>query len=273
MSDDVLSTSANSVSPSKTWRAVISMMLLVLWVLFMLVVYSFCQLLFSKYINTIYTTFHRGCCWIFSMKCHVEGDISNHQPTLFLSNHISYLDVFVLGSVWPSYFIAKSEVASWPVLGWLAKKQNTLFFERNGQKIRGQLVAMTEHFSQEKSLTLFPEGTSTEGEHVEPFKSSLLQSVENIDTQVLIQPVTVAYTNYQNKPMNRFIRDHYAWYAKMPFGSHFFSALGMGKSDVKIIFHPTVRLDDFESRKECAFHCWQQVSDGLNKSIHPKETL
>lgn len=255
---------SHSRSLTHTAWAVFSALLLVIWILLMLPVFFIFKHLLTSRMNIFYKFFHHVCCYLFAMKVSTEGAISDLKPTLFLSNHISYLDIFALGSKLPGYFIAKSEVAGWPILGKLAKMQNTLFFERKGNKIRAQLSIMSDHFDEKKNLILFPEGTSTEGEHVEPFKSSLLQSVEQAVNTVTIQPVTIAYTHYKNKPMNREVRDQYAWYATMPFGSHFFNALGLKKSSVKIIFHPTVVLTNFETRKECASYCWQQVSKGLN---------
>ena len=248
-------------------RTVYKSTLLVFWIFIMLFAYVACKLLAPKRMNSFYNFFHHVCCIIFSMRVSVEGEMSREAPTLYLSNHISYLDIFVLGAKLPGYFIAKSEVANWPVLGPLAKMQNTLFFERKGNKIRSQLNIMSKHFDQRKNLILFPEGTSTEGEHVEPFKSSLLQSVEQANETVTIQPVTVAYTHYKDAPMDKVRRDQYAWYAKMPFSSHFFYALGLRQSRVKVIFHPVVTLSDFETRKNCALHCWQQVSKGLESAI------
>jgi 1-acyl-sn-glycerol-3-phosphate acyltransferase len=255
-----------SLSFVHTIRAVFSAFCLVIWILLMLPVFYTFKYLFASHLDIFYKVFHNFCCYLFAMKVSTEGEMSVLKPTLFLSNHISYLDVFALSSKLPGYFIAKSEVAGWPVLGALAKIQNTLFFERKGNKIRAQLSIMTHHFDEQKNLILFPEGTSTEGEHVEPFKSSLLQSVEQAVATVTIQPITIAYTHYQNKPMSRGIRDQYAWYATMPFGSHYFNALGLNKSSVKIIFHPTIELTDFDTRKECALYCWQQVSDGLSNA-------
>lgn len=249
-------------------RTTYKSILLVLWIIIMLLAYAVCKLLVPKRMSAFYNIFHHICCIIFSMRVTVEGEMSQEEPTLFLSNHISYLDIFVLGAKLPGYFIAKSEVANWPILGQLAKMQNTLFFERKGNKIRSQLSIMSNHFDQVKNLILFPEGTSTEGEHVEPFKSSLLQSVEQAGKAVTIQPVTIAYTHYDGLLMNKRTRDQYAWYAKMPFGSHFFNALGLYDSQVKIIFHPVVRLSDFETRKDCAMHCWKEVSNGLESAIN-----
>lgn len=244
-------------------RIIINTVLLGFWCVFMVLVNIIWRLFRLPNLEKCYFIFHSGCCWLCHLNCHFSGELSTHRPTLFLSNHISYLDIFVLGSRLPAFFIAKSEVASWPILGWLARVQNTLFFERNSKKVRGQLGVMSEHFNKKGNLILFPEGTSTEGEHVEPFKSSLMQAVEIAHTKTLIQPVTIAYTHYCNKPMDKTLRDQYAWYASMPFASHFFNVLGMGKAKVEVIYHEPVSLEDFPSRKECALYCQQKVDGGL----------
>jgi 1-acyl-sn-glycerol-3-phosphate acyltransferase len=256
-----------ATSYSSTWRTILSTFILVVWILVNLGLFVVVKWFFPKKLDKFFMNFHKGCCWIFSMRCVIKGNVTSSRPTLFLANHISYLDIFVFGSVIPGYFIAKSEVANWPILGPLAKVQNTLFFERKGRKVKSQLPIMTEHFDNEGNLILFPEGTSTEGEHVEPFKPSLLQSIETAKKPVEIQPVTIAYTRYKDEPMDRAIRDHYAWYATMPFASHFFSALGMANSQVDVIFHEPVKLSDFETRKECAYHCWQVVSESLAETL------
>jgi 1-acyl-sn-glycerol-3-phosphate acyltransferase len=251
-------------------RVVYSTVLLIFWCCFMLLVHLCWKAFQLPKIEKCYFVFHSGCCWLFNLRCHVRGEISTTRPTLFLSNHISYLDVFVLGKYVPAYFIAKSEVANWPVLGWLAKEQNTLFFERNKKKVRGQMAVMSDHFDREGNLILFPEGTSTEGEHVQPFKSSLLQSVELSEKDVLIQPITLAYTKYKNQPMCRQRRDQYAWYATMPFASHFFNVLGLAKADVELIFHKPTTLADFVNRKACAVDSQQRVAAGLDDALSVK---
>jgi len=266
MSDIGISTPEKS--PSRKWRSILFLVLLALWIVFMVIVHGFARLIAPKKTENLFKVFHKGCCWLFSLRCSIHGKMHTGRPTLFLSNHVSYLDVFILGGEIPGYFIAKSEVANWPILGPLAKIQNTLFFERKGVRIREQLKVMASHFNQQGNLILFPEGTSTDGERVEPFKSSLLQSVEMADADVIIQPVSIVYANYQGEPMNRNIRDHYAWYATMPFAPHFFSALGMGRASVELIFHAPVSIKDFETRKDCATHCFEEVSSGLKTAIN-----
>lgn len=258
---------ANQQPLPRKWRTVIAFVSLSLWIFFMLLVWVFLRTLRPQKLEGGFKAFHRGCAWHFGIGLTVKGEIATHRPTLFVANHISYLDVFIYGAVIPGYFIAKAEVGSWPVLGWLARIQNTLFFERNSRSIKGQLKVMTEHFNRKGNLILFPEGTSTEGMHVEPFKSSLLQSVEITDADVMIQPVTLAYTHYRGKPMNQSVRDFYAWYGNMKFIPHFFNALGMGKSHVVVHFHQPVRLKDFGCRKDCTNYCQRQVADNLSLEL------
>ena len=255
-------------------RMVVTAVSLCLWIILMLLVFGGVRLFAPAKLPGFFQCFHRGCCRILALRYQTHGQLCQHRPTLFLSNHISYLDIFVLGGAIPGHFIAKSEVASWPVLGWLAKVQNTLFFERKGRQVRSQLSVMATHFNGGGNLILFPEGTSTEGEHVEPFKSSLLQSVEQSQCVVMIQPVTIAYCSYRGKTMTPQIRDKFAWYGDMPFASHLFGAMAMGPVQISVVFHAPIQLTDFSARKDCAFYAWQQVFEGLNQqlnqSIHSK---
>lgn len=248
---------------SHPFRAFIAIVLFLLWLAIILPVFFFYQLVNRKNLSQFYLFFHRGVCRIFSIRCHIQGEISTYRPTLFLANHVSYLDVIILGGYLPGHFIAKSDVAHWPVLGFLASLQNTLFFERRGQRVKEQLEIMAKHFDEKKNLILFPEGTSTAGNSIHPFKSSLLHSVEIAKEEVQIQPVTIAYTHHKNKKMDQNVRDCFAWYGTMPFGSHFLCAAGMGRADVTLIFHPPVSLSDFEMRKNCASYCQEQVDKGL----------
>ncbi|ODS24610.1 hypothetical protein AB835_02460 [Candidatus Endobugula sertula] len=252
-------------------RTLLSTLLLAIWCLVMPLINVVWRLLHIPHLEKCYFVFHSGCCWLFNLRCIEQGEISTQCPTLFLSNHVSYLDVFVLGRSLPAFFIAKSEVANWPILGSLAKIQNTLFFERNSKKVRSQLSIMTEHFNQQGNLILFPEGTSTNGESVAPFKSSLLQSVEAAEEDVFIQPVAIAYTRYKDKMMDRALRDKYAWYADMPFAPHFFSALGLGPAEVVITYHKPVLLKDFAHRKECAQYCQQQIALALSSALQDSQ--
>jgi 1-acyl-sn-glycerol-3-phosphate acyltransferase len=213
--------------------------------------------------------FHRGVARLFNLRISPQGEPSIDQRTLYVSNHVSYMDVFVLGANLPGSFVAKSEVAGWPVFGKLAKLQHTLFFERKTHRAAQQVKQMQAHLRDNGNLILFPEGTSTPGTHIEPFRSSLFEAAA--DPEILIQPVTVAYSHYERQPMTQTIRDYYAWYIPMPFLSHFLNGLGLGQVDVQIIYHPWVRLADFASRKACALHCENAVRGGLLQALGTAE--
>ena len=248
---------------------VIKLIAIPLWIIIMVITFWIAKALRIPNYTHLPHVFHHGVCFIFGLRREFSGELHTDRPTIYVSNHISYIDIFVLGGL-PAYFIAKSEVANWPIMGRLSRFQNTLFIERKAGKARQQLDLLKQHLSQNNSLTLFPEGTSTDGAHVEPFKSSLFESA-NLENgpRVAIQPVTVAYTHYNGEKItDQKVRDNYAWYAKMPFVSHFLNLFFLKKVDVKIHFHQVCYLDQFESRKECADHCQALVAAKLDEFVH-----
>lgn len=216
--------------------------------------------------------FHRGVQRIFNLRPVYSGRLRTETPTLYVANHVSYLDVFVLGSVLPGSFIAKSEVAGWPLFGQLARLQNTLFFERDTRRAVEQARIMQGLFADGRNLIFFPEGTSTPGAHVEPFKSSLFQAADG-ELQVPIQPVTIAYRDYDGEPMTQAERDYYAWYLPMTFLDHFVNALGLRPATVQVVFHEPVTVAEFGSRKACAAHCERAVRHGLDAVLHGDDPL
>jgi len=243
---------------------------IVLWITLMPLFFLFCQLLRLPRRKAIIPFFHAGTCRILGIEIKESGQICTSRPTLYVGNHISYIDIFVLGGL-PAYFIAKSEVAGWPVLGTLAQFQNTLFIERKPGRAKQQLEILKNHLRQGNSLTFFPEGTSTDGIHVEPFKTSLFESANLGDDapRVAIQPVTVAYTHYAGELIrSQQVRDHYAWYAGMPFLPHFLGLMPLRNVGAKIHFHPVCYLDEFETRKDCADHCQKAIATKLDELVN-----
>ena len=242
---------------------------IILWIMIMPLFYLLAKLLRVPNYKKIVPFFHAGTCRILGISVEVSGDMTFDKPALYVSNHISYIDIFILGQI-PAFFVAKSEVANWPVFGKLAGFQNTLFIERNPRKAKSQLEILKKHLKHGNSLTFFPEGTSTDGVHVESFKSTLFESANLNDStiRVAIQPVTVAYTHHAGMKIdNQAVRDHYAWYAKMPFLSHFLGLMPLKKSSAKIHYHPVCYLDDFETRKQCADHCQSLVAEKLQELV------
>lgn len=242
--------------------AVIRGFILVLWIVVVPILFMLAQLLRVPGYEKLVPLFHAGTCRILGITTTVSGLMTQAKPALYVSNHVSYIDIFVLGQI-PAFFIAKSEVSSWPVFGKLAEFQNTLFIERNPRKAKAQLETLKTYLEQGKSLTFFPEGTSTDGVHVEPFKSTLFESANIRDgfQAVAIQPVTIVYTHHAGQKIdNQAVRDHYAWYAKMPFLGHFLGLMPLKKVGVKVHYHDVCYLEDFATRKECADYCQRLVA-------------
>jgi 1-acyl-sn-glycerol-3-phosphate acyltransferase len=114
---------------------------------------------------------------IFQMRLSVIGaEHLEDAHYLMAANHISWIDIHVINAYKPHYFVAKSEVASWPIFGWMAKQLGTLFIERGkSNSIRNMVQEIAEQLSQ-KAICIFPEGTSTDGWQVAPFKPNLFEA-------------------------------------------------------------------------------------------------
>ncbi|EIJ43382.1 1-acyl-sn-glycerol-3-phosphate acyltransferase [Beggiatoa alba B18LD] len=208
--------------------------------------------------------FHRGCCRILGLNIKVSGETTPNKTLLFIANHVSYLDIIILGGVLRGSFVAKAEVANWFLLGGLAKLQDTLFIERVSLQVKNHLSLMENALNTQRNLILFPEGTSGNGSHVLPFKSALFRVVETEgENAPLVHPITVAYTHCNGIEMNQALRDYYAWYDDTPLTTHFFRVAGLRSATIQIIIHPAIKGSDFASRKALAEHCQTQVATGL----------
>jgi 1-acyl-sn-glycerol-3-phosphate acyltransferase len=254
------------VSVSKI-RMVVSFLLLTTWMFLIVPIYMIATALKIPGAQNIACLFHKGVLKCFNLEYETEGELITSRPTLYISNHISYIDIFVLGSIVPGTYIAKVEVASWPLFGTLAKLQKTLFIERRSREVGSQIEQIQRHLLNKSNLILFPEGTSATGTHVAPFHSSFFQAAEDEESRIVIQPITIAYTHYKNQRMDREARDFYAWYRPRKILPHFLNGLGLGRGRAKLSFHPPVKFADFASRKDCSKHCEAVIRHGLLKAL------
>ena len=118
---------------------------------------------------------------------------------MFVANHVSWVDIHALNSIRAVRFIAKAEIRGWPVFGWFAHKVNTLFIERAKRHDTGRIVALASESLQDgDNLCFFPEGTTTDGTHVKPFKSSLIQAAVN--AEACIWPFSIRYPGDDGRP-------------------------------------------------------------------------
>ncbi|WP_442112373.1 lysophospholipid acyltransferase family protein [Pseudomonas sp. NUPR-001] len=138
-------------------------------------------------------------------KVRVVGKLPQ-QPMLWVSNHVSWTDIPLLGMLTPLSFLSKAEVRGWPVAGWLALKAGTLFIRRGGNDSQQLRQQISQHLQQACALLIFPEGTTTDGRSLRTFHGRLLAGA--IDTQVPVQPVALRYLrNGQTDPVAPFIGD------------------------------------------------------------------
>lgn len=213
--------------------------------------------------------YHRLCCRIMGLKVRVIGTPATARPTLFVSNHCSYLDIPVMGSVLPVSFVAKLEVAQWPGYGLLAKLQRTVFVDRRRHSTAKQRDSLQARLAAGDPLVLFPEGTSNDGNRILPFRSALLSVAEAApaDRPLTIQPLSIAYTAINGLPMGWGLRPLVAWYGGMELGGHLWRFSRLGQVEVVLEFHPPVRVGDFASRKDLTRHCAEAVAGGVDRAL------
>jgi 1-acyl-sn-glycerol-3-phosphate acyltransferase len=213
--------------------------------------------------------FHHILLKLLGMRVRVRGTPCDAAPTLFIVNHVSYLDIPVLGALLSASFVAKSEVANWPLFGFLSKIQNTLFVERRSTRAAEQRTELHDHLAKKQNLILFPEGTSSDGLQVLPFKSSLFSIVEDWshDIAITIQPVSITCVERDGFPLLHEERPLYAWYGDMTLLPHLWNVFKHGNFTVEVIFHPAVKPSEYPNRKDLAAACQNMVAQGIEQSL------
>lgn len=177
-----------------------------------------------------------------------------------VANHSSWADIFVLLTAAQMYFVAKSEVRSWPFMGWLAAFTGTMFIERKPQAAKRQEAQFLERMHTGDRLGFFPEGTSSDGLRVLPFKSTLFAAfmAPAMREEMWVQPMSVIYA-----PRADLRRDFYGWWGSAEFGAHLIDVAARATNGVAtVVFHPPVRPCDFPDRKALARHCEAEVAKG-----------
>jgi len=223
---------------------------------------------------------HRLILRLLAMKVNVTGAPAMDRPLLIVSNHVSWTDVMVIGSVADVHFIARGDMANWPVMGTIGRLRGTVFVERESRRRAADQAAEIAAFLEAgKVLVLFAEGTTGDGNAVLPFKSTLFASLYRT-SQIgreelpfaLVQPVSVAYTRSHGVLLDRRERTRYAWIGDQPLWPHLAMLLKGGAVDVELRFGEPIRPSEAGSRKMLAARAESEVralaasSRGLQKS-------
>lgn len=194
----------------------------------------------------IVQAFFRACLFILRIRVTVDGR-PMRLPGAVVGNHASWLDIFALNAWHRVFFISKSEVAGWPGIGFLAKAAGTLFIRRAAREAQAQTAALAARLEDGHQLLFFPEGTSTDGLRVLPFKATLFEAffAPGLRETAYIQPVTVIYT--APKDTNPAF---YGWFGDMDFAPHFAAVLAARHGgDVRLVYHAPLKVSDFADRK------------------------
>lgn len=224
----------------------------------------------GKYAYFIPWLWENGTRIIFGIRYELAGiPLKGHQ-TFFMSNHLSYLDVPLLGSILRASFVAKSEVENWPVFGFLSKLQQTEYIDRRRTAIADETNKIAKKIASGRSLIIFPEGTSTSGLEVLPFKSSLFTlALGEGNENIFLQPVTITLLQVNGRaPQSKDDNDLYAWPREMEMGlpEHLFRFAKTSGAKLRVTFHPPMKAAEFTDRKILAKACHDSVSKGLEIS-------
>lgn len=175
----------------------------------------------------------------------------------FVANHSSWIDIVVLQRMAAPHLVSKLEVRDWPGIGFIGRAIGTLFIDRRATAAKLQETELRERIRSGDRMALFPEGTSTDGLRVLPFKSSLFAVFysRGLET-VAVQPVTITYRPPETLPAN-----FYGWWGNMDFAAHLRDVLARSTGgEVVVSFLDPVRADETTGRKEMALLCGQRVS-------------
>lgn len=203
--------------------------------------------------------------WLLRIQLRVHGRPAGDGGAV-AANHSSWLDIFVLNAVDRVYFVSKAEVRSWPGIGWLARATGTVFITRERRAAKAQTDLFAERLRLGHRLLFFPEGTSTDGQRVLHFKSTLFESflTEELSDTAWVEPVSVVY----QAPAGRDPR-WYSWWGDMAFGPHLLGLLGTaGRGAVDVVFHPPIPVKSAGSRKALALETEAAVLSGYAEMVN-----
>ena len=242
------------------------LIILVPWI----TVISFCQFVVlcccKRFFFVFYKFLFLGIRKIFGIKLKVSGE-QEEKRVMFISNHISYLDIIILGSEVNAVFVAKSEIRNWPIINKLCMLGKTIFVERNNPRsVKKQAGFIKENIENGLNVILFPEGTSSDGSKVLSFKSSLFGVVDYKELRnYKLQPISISYNKLDGLPLVKIHRPFLAWFGAMNLAPHVWQFLGLGTSEVNIRFHKSEKFSTFSDRKEACTYCFERISKQVIK--------
>ena len=205
--------------------------------------------------------FHRILLKILGIKVKVIGKKTSLRPLILVGNHTSYIDIIILGSIMPICFIAKQEIKSWFLFGFLAKMQNTIFIKRKNFKALENIKNINKELDSKSAVVLFPEGTTNSGKKILNFKSSFFNLFESNNTLGL-QNFSLCYTHVNSMPIDNRTRPQVSWYGDMNIVTHLLNFLKLSSVNATVVLHPIMQLKE-QNRKALSLSSIKQVKEGI----------
>ncbi len=252
-----------------TVLAAIRMVFFALWLLVIVLIATPLWLLrrFSL-LEALVHIFFAVACAIIGIHIKKEGEFSSERPLLVVTNHCSYLDIFVIAACLPVAFTPKREIASWPVIGQLCHLADCVFVERRPGKMREAQADMLKRIHRGKALCIFPEGTTNMGDAVKPFKSGFFSLTEPAEGRAALplQPATIVYTHVNGEPIQtQEQRDQVAWHGDMTLMPHLWGFMKKLSCNVEVYAGPVLRHEEGVGRKELCQQTEQWIDGTLSR--------
>jgi len=201
---------------------------------------------------------------LLGMRISIQGAPSSRRPLLLVANHTSWLDIVVISSFVPAIFVAKQEVEGWPIFGWLAQLQRSIFVNRDRRQLIDTTISLVaDALVAGEIVAIFPEGTSTDGTDVFPFRSALigaaretLRKAEHLSA-IFVQPLSIAYVG-ANRRLAVWARED-----EIPIDQHVLQVIGMRRIEVTLKWGDPIPADIRSDRMVLA----KQLEEAIRQSI------
>lgn len=223
--------------------------------------------------------FHRLACRLIGLRILETGQRPHDVPVLILSNHSSWMDIVALGALAPVSFVAKSEIAGWPVFGTLARLQRSIFIDRGDRRAAGEAAAsIARRLARGEWIVLFAEGTTSDGNRVYPFRAPLVGAARlalgqaqqegggALRETLRLQPLAITYLRRNGLPLTRSERPDLCWYGRMDLIPHLAGILSGGPIDVLIHWGEPLAFEAGSNRKQLTREAWEQVRRAVSEA-------
>jgi len=218
----------------------------------------------SRWHGRVFRSWSRALCFVLGVRVRATGP-APRPPFVLVSNHVSYLDILVLGTRLPCVFVAKAEIDSWPLFGAICRSVNTIFIDRRAKReLHRVLARIEETLAAHQGVVIFPEGTSSAGHELLPFRSPLLELPAKLGRAV--HWAGISYRVPEGAPP---VHLAVSWWADMPFGPHLWQLLHLPSIEARVTFgaEPVASRD----RKQLAGDLFRAIAGVFEPMADPAE--